>query len=144
MESRFVYRCRPWWLSAVAVGGAVSALALAVWLVFTGFALVTFTWLVAIAFGTWLYGFVWSYEVTVDDDTVTMRGMLRERTWPLTEVTGVHYFGSGVAVRFGRRSERVIRSGDSADGLVAQLRQRVPGLSRSLAPPNRGRSKRSD
>lgn len=131
----FVYRHRPWWLVVTVVGSAVLAVGLVVWQISAGFGLYALSWVGCLAIGAWLYSRVWSYEVTVDDDVITVRGLLRQRARPLSELTGVHYFGSGVALRFGRRIERVLRRGDSASGLVDELRERVPHLPQSLAAP---------
>ena len=135
MGSPYIYRHRPGWLYAAVAGAALLVPLLAAALVVDGFEAVRFFWMLLAANWCWTYGTGRSFEVTVDESTITFRRVVGVRSRPIAELTQVVDIGAYLVFLFGKRREMVFR-GDGADLLVDRVHQLRPSLRDPLTPPD--------
>lgn len=135
VSSAYVYRYRPGWLFAAVIGLVVLAVMFGALLATDGIELRSLAWFICIAVWCLIYGRQRSYQVTVDEDTITFRRVLGRRTRPMGDLTRVVPSSKELLLfTFGKRGERVFR-GEGADELLDHVRRLNPSLRDPLNPP---------
>lgn len=99
-----------------------------------GFYFVTFLMFLFTAQWCWRLSRHRSFEVTVDEDTITFRRVAGRRARPAAELTRVVDTDSDLRFTFGKHEERVFRGGE-AHLLLDRVHQVKPSLRDPLNPP---------
>jgi len=132
----YVYRHRPGWLYAAIAGLAVLTPVLGAVLVVDGFGFLKLLWFLIAANWCWIFSTQRSFEVTVDENTITFRRVVGQRSRPMTELTRVVAVATELLLfSFGKHEVRVFR-GEGANRLLDHIHQVKPSLRDLLTPPD--------